>query len=58
MFVQGDSIVLAQGSVTRIPLGKRPAKLKSEELAPLLAALAAALALGLSIEVLQDYLTT
>jgi len=58
VFVQGDSIVLANGSATRVSLGKRPAKLSSAELAPLLAALAGALALGINIEVLQAALAT
>jgi hypothetical protein len=58
VFAQSDSIVLAQGSATRVQLGKRPENLKSEELAPMLAALAAALALGLSIEELKAYLST
>lgn len=58
VFVDADSIVLAQGPATRVLLGKRPVDLKGEELAPLLAALAAAQALGLNIEVLQEYLST
>ncbi len=57
VFVEADKILLAQGSKARVQLGKRPANLQSAELAPLLAALAAALALGLSVEVLKKYLS-
>lgn len=56
VFVEGDAVVLAQGSQPRVQLGKRPANRSSEDLTSLLAALAAALALGINVEVLQGYL--
>ena len=53
VFVEADYFVLAEGSATRVKLGKRPANIMGDELAPILAA---ALALGLKIEMLKDYL--
>jgi cyanophycin synthetase len=58
LFFAAGEVVLAQGSGTRVALGKMPANLTRGELAPLLAALAAALALGHNINVLKEYLAT
>ena len=58
LFVEADYFVLAEGFATRVKLGKRPANVRNDELAPMLASLAAALALGLKIEILKDYLAT
>ncbi len=56
VFVEAAYFVLAEGFATRVQLGKRPENLSRCDLAPMLASLAAALALGLKMEILKDYL--
>jgi cyanophycin synthetase len=53
---QGDDLLLARGAALPVRLGKRPKNLAGQELSGLLAALAAALALSYTWEMLESYL--
>jgi len=55
LLLQGDALVLADGAAAPVVLGRRPWGMTERETSALLAALAAALVLGLTTETLHTY---